>query len=139
LFSKITELFSICSRVGTVVDFFIPGGVPVYCSFKNMFMKQILVLMCVASVTIGFIARQDTQSGIHGTIEPADGARKVWAISGMDSFSTIPVAGKFSVNVRPGNWGLLLEANAPYKNTAVNNLLVIDNQSTDAGVIRMNQ
>jgi hypothetical protein len=102
-------------------------------------MKQILVLMCVASVTIGFIARNDLQSGIHGTIDPVDGARKVWAINGTDSLATVPVSGKFSLAVKPGNWGLLLEGNAPYKNTAVNNILVLDNQSTDAGVIKMNQ
>jgi hypothetical protein len=102
-------------------------------------MKQILILMSVASVTIGFIARNDLQSGIHGTIDPSDGARKVWAISGTDSISTIPVSGKFSLPVKPGNWGLLFEGNAPYKNTAMNSVLVLDNQSTDVGVIKMNQ
>ena len=95
--------------------------------------------MIITSVTIGFVARNDYQSGIHGTIEPADGALKVWAINGNDSLGAIPVSGKFSISVKPGTWGLLLEGNAPYKNTSVNSVLVLDNQSTDVGVIRMNQ
>jgi hypothetical protein len=102
-------------------------------------MKQIMGLVCLASFAIGYSARFDSKSGIHGTVDPADGARKVWAISGTDSFSTIPVSGKFSVEVKPGNWSLILEGNPPYKNTSVNSVLVLDNQSTDAGIIRMNQ
>ena len=102
-------------------------------------MKQIMGLVCLASFAIGYSARYESKSGIHGSVDPLDGARKVWAISGTDSFSTIPVSGKFSVEVRPGNWSLVLEGNAPYKNTVVNSVLVLENQSTDAGIIKMNQ
>jgi hypothetical protein len=102
-------------------------------------MKQIMVLVCIASLAIGLSARHYPDSGIHGTIDPADGASKVWAINGTDSFSTLPVSGRFSVSVKPGNWYLLVEGIAPYKNTAVNSILVLDNQSTDAGVIKMNR
>ncbi len=102
-------------------------------------MKQIIVLVCIASIAIGFTARYNSKSGIHGSIDPADGALKVWAINGADSFPTIPVSGKFSVELKPGNWHLLLEAIGPYKNTVMNSVLVLDNQLTDAGVIKMNQ
>ncbi len=102
-------------------------------------MKQIMGLVCIASFAIGFNARVALKSGIHGTIDPADAARKVWAINGADSFSTIPVSGKFSVEVKPGNWFLLVEGIPPYKNAVMNSILVLDNQSTDAGVIKMEQ
>ncbi|HEV7782223.1 MAG TPA: hypothetical protein VGO58_13205 [Chitinophagaceae bacterium] len=102
-------------------------------------MKQIMGLVCIASFAIGFNARNIPDSGIHGSIDPIDGGSKVWAINGTDSFSTIPVSGKFSVSVKPGNWSLLVEAIAPYKNTVMNGILVLDNQSTDAGVIKMNR
>lgn len=77
--------------------------------------------------------------GIHGTIEPADAANKIWAISGRDSVATMPVSGKFTLEVKPGNWTLVVQATSPYKNTVLENIFVQENQSTDVGVIKLSK
>lgn len=77
------------------------------------------------------------KSGIRGSIEPAEGGRRIWAISGTDSISTAPIMGKFSLDVRAGNWKLWIEAVQPYKNTSVESVLVVDGEYTDAGVIKL--
>ena len=102
-------------------------------------MKTIFLVVCFASLAIGFTAHNVFKSGIHGTVDPPEGAAKVWAISGTDSVSAIPVTGKFSMEVKPGNWSIVVEAVSPYKNVVVNNILVLESQSTDAGVIRLRE
>ncbi|MBC7874529.1 MAG: carboxypeptidase regulatory-like domain-containing protein [Ferruginibacter sp.] len=100
-------------------------------------MKKIILILGIAFGAIAFVSPHSLKSGIYGTIEPSEGAKKVWAVSGMDSVSAIPVTGKFSLEVKPGNWALIVEAVKPYKNAIVDNVLVLDGQSTDAGVIRL--
>ncbi|HLG41453.1 MAG TPA: hypothetical protein VI461_17365, partial [Chitinophagaceae bacterium] len=86
-----------------------------------------------------FSPRSDLKSSIYGTIDPPDGAQKIWAINGTDSFSAVPVMGKFSLDVKPGNWALKVVAIKPYKDAIVENILVQENQSTDAGVIKLQE
>jgi hypothetical protein len=101
-------------------------------------MKKAIIILCALFVTLGaFSLTTSVKSGIHGTIEPADAAGKVTAISGNDSMSTVPVSGKFSLPVKPGNWTLVIEAVQPYRSTTVENILVLENQSTDAGAIKL--
>ena len=102
-------------------------------------MKKYAIILCTVIFVLMsvFAFRGPIKPGIYGTIDPAEGARKVWAVSGTDSISAIPVAGKFSLDVKAGNWKLVVEAIAPYKNTAVDNILVQESQPTDAGVIKL--
>jgi hypothetical protein len=103
-------------------------------------MKKILFIYVIAYLTVsGFIPAADHREGILGTIEPADCGRKVWGISGRDSVSAIPMLGKFSLTVSPGNWLLVVEAAQPYKNAVIENVLVQENQYTDVGVIKLLQ
>ena len=104
---------------------------------KNTVMKKIVILICAAFIMNGFIARDYYKSGIFGTIEPADGAKRVWAINGNDSSSAVPVMGKFSIETKPGTWRISVEAVEPGKNVVVDNILVQENQFTDAGVIKL--
>jgi hypothetical protein len=99
--------------------------------------KLIIVLSTVLIVMSAFISHYEFKSGIQGTIEPPEGVKKVWAISGTDSMSTVPLNGKFSMDVKAGNWKLYIEAVQPYKNTVVESVLVVDGQYTDAGVIKL--
>ena len=101
-------------------------------------MKQLLTIAGIILVC-SFIPHNQYKSGIHGLIDPIDGAQKVWAISGTDSASAVPIAGKFSLTVKPGNWDLLVEAIKPLKNTSMNNVLVLENQSTDVGTIALKE
>ena len=76
-------------------------------------------------------------SGIHGTINPADGAKKIWAINGRDTVSIVPSSVTFSLNVKPGNWMLLIEAVKPYKDVMIRNIIVEDGRYTNAGEIKL--
>lgn len=101
-------------------------------------MKKLAFIVCIVFViTSAFIQLHHFKSGIHGVIDPAEGASKVTAFLGTDSVSTIPVSGKFSLEVKPGSWTLFIEAVSPYRNTVLDNILVQENQSTDAGVIKL--
>lgn len=100
-------------------------------------MKKIFFIVCIGWIIFSAFMPAMPRSGIHGSIEPAESAAKVTAISGTDSVSTVPVAGRFSLSVKPGNWLLVIEAVKPYRSTTVESILVLENQSTDAGVIRM--
>jgi hypothetical protein len=97
-------------------------------------MKWNIIVLCTA-LFILFVAGKKNIGGIHGTIKPADGAAKVWAIRGKDTVSTVPISGNFNLELNSGNWELLIQANKGYKNTTVNNLLVENSRYTDAGEI----
>lgn len=99
-------------------------------------MKKIaLVLFTAFIITTAFVAHK--VSGIHGTISPADAAKKVWAVSGRDTVSITPSSGTFSLEVKPGNWKLLIEAVKPYKDAVVTNIIVEEGRYTDAGEIKL--
>jgi hypothetical protein len=105
-------------------------------------MKRIAITLCTALVAFlvlsAFISRTVATS-IHGTVTPADGAKKVWAISGTDSVSTVPAGGNFSLDVKAGTYKLVVEANAPYKDATVESVVVEDGKSADAGEIKLSQ
>jgi hypothetical protein len=102
-------------------------------------MKKIGIMLCAATIiaTSAFVARKNAMSGINGTVAPADGASKVWAISGKDSVAVVPAAGKFSLNVKPGSWKVYVQAVKGYKDAAVENIVVENDRYTDAGEIKL--
>lgn len=102
-------------------------------------MKKIGIMLCAATITVAsaFVARKNTMSGINGTITPADGASKVWAISGKDSVAALPAAGKFSLDVKPGSWKVYVQAVKGYKDAVVENIIVENDRYADAGEIKL--
>lgn len=103
-------------------------------------MKKLFIILLVAFiVTSAFVYYRlpAEEPGITGSIDPADGAKKVLAISGTDSVGAVPVSGKFSIMVKPGNWALIVEANPPYKNSVIESVLVLEGHPTDVGVIKL--
>ena len=99
-------------------------------------MKKLLsVLMGVCFILSAFTHRS-LQTNITGSIDPADGASKVWAVMNNDTASTIPSMGKFALTVRPGNWMVVVEAIKPYKNVT-QSVLVLEGGPTDMGVIKL--
>lgn len=77
---------------------------------------------------------------IEGAIEPAESAKRVWAISSAaDSAQSAPAMGKFSIPVKAGTWKIIVEAAAPYKDAVVDNLVVEEGKSTNVGVITLSQ
>jgi hypothetical protein len=103
-------------------------------------MKKFAFVLCVLFVALcAFFPLTQHKSGIYGTIDPPEGAKRVWAINGKDSVSTTPLLGKFSMEVKPGTWKLIIEATAPLKNAVVENILVQEGQSADAGLIKLTE
>ena len=90
-------------------------------------------------ISVVLISSFADRSGIQGTIDPPEGARKIWAVSGKDTVAIIPSPGSFIMDVKPGSWKLVVEAVLPYKNVERDGVLVTDGQITDIGLIKLTQ
>jgi hypothetical protein len=79
-------------------------------------------------------------SPVKGSVSPANGASRAWLISRQDTLSAPVVEGNFMItNVKPGNYMLMLEARPPYRDSFKRDILVVEGQPTDVGVIEMNK
>jgi hypothetical protein len=99
-------------------------------------------ILAIVAVLFAFTKNDDNvilQGAITGTISPADGAEAVWAIkNGGDTTKGTLTQGKFSVDVKPGSYTLIVDAKDPYKDVSVNNLEVAD-KPVDVGEIILQQ
>ena len=94
----------------------------------------------VAVMFILFAFSSARVGGIRGKVFPIDGADKAMAISGKDTVLTDIVAGSFNfANVKKGTYAVWLRAKAPFKDTSVENVAVIDSAVTDIGEIKLAQ
>jgi hypothetical protein len=81
-------------------------------------------------------------SSIKGTVTPADKAVKVWAVpsSSTDSVSAPVTNGSFEIqNLKPGDYSVVIEAQAPYGNAKKEGVTVQDGKTTDVGEITLQQ
>jgi hypothetical protein len=79
-------------------------------------------------------------SPVKGSVSPANGANRAWLISKTDTANAPVIQGNFMItNVKPGNYTLMLEAKPPFRDSFKQDVLVVDGQPTDVGVIQMNQ
>lgn len=103
-------------------------------------MKKIMIILFPVLLLIGFSGFQtDLISGIQGSVDPPQGAKKVWAVSSADSVSVVPQAGNFSIEVKPGTWRIFVETVAPYKSSVLDNIVVNPEQFTNVGVIKLEE
>jgi len=93
----------------------------------------------IISVVLIFSFASKNRSGIQGTIDPPEGAKRIWAVSGKDSVSIIPTPGSFIMDVKPGSWKLVVEAVLPFKNAERDGVLVVEGELTDVGLIKLTQ
>jgi hypothetical protein len=79
-------------------------------------------------------------SPVKGSVNPADGAIRAWMISKTDTSNAPVIQGEFMItNVKPGNYTLMVEGKPPYRDSYKQDVVVVDGQPTDVGVIEMNQ
>jgi hypothetical protein len=79
-------------------------------------------------------------SPVKGSVSPANGASRAWLINKTDTLSAPVIQGNFMItNVKPGNYTLMMEAKPPYRDSFKQDVLVVEGQPTDVGVIEMNQ
>lgn len=100
-------------------------------------MKNIIGI--VISVLLISSFASNYRSGIKGTIDPPEGAKRIWAVSGKDTVSIIPTPGSFIMDVKPGNWKMVIEAVLPYKNAERDGIVVMEGDLTDVGLIKLSQ
>lgn len=101
-------------------------------------MKKIIIALNILAGTLSFSGfRNYSPTGINGSIDPPNGARKIVAVSGKDSAFATPVDGMFFVETKPGSWTLIVIAAPPYKNAAMGNVRVTAGRSTDVGTIKL--
>ena len=101
-------------------------------------MKNVVVSLCAAFLLLcAFVPGKKFASSIHGSVDPPDAVKKVWAINRTDSVSVVPVTGNFTLEVKPGTYQVIVEAVRPYKNSSVDNIVVQEGQSADAGQIKL--
>lgn len=103
--------------------------------------KLSLNFLTVAGLSLGLLAFTSIkEGGIKGTVTPAEGATQVVAIAGTDTLKTDVSSGSFTfTNVKKGTYTIWVKAKAPYKDTSVENVAVLDSAVTDVGEIKLQQ
>ena len=98
-------------------------------------------VIALGIATAGLFAFKTIDTGsIKGTITPADGATRAWALSATDTLRADIQAGGFEItNAKAGTYRLIIEAKPPYKNTAKDNVKVLDGQPTNVGEVKLSQ
>lgn len=103
-------------------------------------MKRFSFLMIIG-LGIGLLAFTYIKEGkIQGRIAPADAASQVLAVLGTDTLRSAVNNGNFAFPlVKVGTYTIQVKANAPYKDTSIVNVPVIDSITTDVGLIKLKQ
>jgi hypothetical protein len=79
-------------------------------------------------------------SPVKGSVNPSNGALRAWVVSKTDTVNAPVIQGNFMItNVKPGNYTLMVEGKPPFRDSYKQDILVVDGQSTDVGVIQMYQ
>jgi hypothetical protein len=98
---------------------------------------KFILMLALPAALFGFTWRS---GGIQGKITPATHLEKVLAVMGKDTLIAEINKGKISFkNIKTGTYLLLIKAKAPYKDTSVENVAVIDSTITDIGEIALEQ
>jgi hypothetical protein len=101
--------------------------------------KSLLSLLILA---IGLCSAFQTywNSPVKGSVNPSNGGVRAWLMSKTDTVNAPVIQGAFMItNVKPGNYLLMIEGRPPYKDSYKQDILVVDGQPTDVGVVEMNK
>jgi hypothetical protein len=102
-------------------------------NFKSWFL-----IGSLATIFLAF--RMINNSPVKGSVTPPNGASRAWLISRTDTLNAPVIQGNFMItNVKPGNYTLMVEAKPPYRDSFKQDVIVVEGQPTDVGVIEMNQ
>lgn len=102
------------------------------------FIINILPLLFIISVVLAFKIQND--GAIQGKVVPPEGVQMVVAIAGRDTASTQVNGGSFMLpKLKPGTYTVWLKGIAPFRDTSIVNVAVIEGTTTDIGEIRLAQ
>lgn len=95
---------------------------------------------CTVPLTAVFAFSTVFEGAIKGTVIPAEGATTVMAISGRDTLSAPVTNGSFFLaKVKPGTYSVWFKGVAPFKDTPVEGVAVVEGSTTDLGEIKLQQ
>lgn len=99
---------------------------------------RLLLFIFLLSTALSF--RVFFNSPVKGSVNPSNGALRAWLLSKSDTLNAPVIQGNFMItNVKPGNYTLMLEGKPPFRDSFKQDVLVVDGQPTDVGVIEMHQ
>jgi hypothetical protein len=108
----------------------------IFTSMKKV--KTALVALSIATAGLFAFNSNPLTGSIRGTVSPADGAARVWAISTSDTATGNIQNGAFEIGTaKEGVYKVIVEAKPPYRNAAKDNVTVVNGQSTDVGQINL--
>lgn len=103
---------------------------------KNIF-KYAAFIMLLCAV---FAFTNVFEGAIKGTVVPAEGASQVMAISGTDTVSVPITNGAFFLpKVKPGTYSVWFKGVAPFKDTPIEGVAVVEGSTTDLGEVKLQQ
>jgi hypothetical protein len=95
---------------------------------------------CIVPLTAVFAFTNVFEGAIKGSVVPAEGANLVMAISGKDTISSPITDGTFFLaKVKPGTYSVWFKGVAPFKDTPVEGVAVVEGSTTDMGEIKLQQ
>jgi hypothetical protein len=103
-------------------------------------MKRIKIALSVLIVSTVLLVSFSSQpvSSIKGTVTPGDKAVKAWALSFDDTIVVDVQNGNFEMkDVAPGNYAIVIEAEQPFANIRVRDVVVGYSGVTNVGPIEL--
>lgn len=101
-------------------------------------LTNILPLILLFLIVAAFKIQND--GAIQGKVVPQEGVQMVVAIAGRDTVSTQLNGGNFMLaKLKPGTYTVWMKGNAPFRDTSIVNVAVIEGTTTDLGEIRLAQ
>jgi hypothetical protein len=102
--------------------------------------KSTWVLLCtIAAVTTLEASKKRTVCSIKGEIHPAKAIRQVWLIRNGDTIPASLTGTRLNVDVKPGVYGVWIDAIAPYQDHLTADIDLFDNNSMELGNIELLQ
>ena len=103
-----------------------------------LILRFILITGLIMFISMAF--RPAWNSPVKGSVTPSDAGLRAWLVSKTDTLNGPVIQGGFMItNVKPGNYTLIVEAKPPYRDSFKQDVLVVEGQPTDVGVIQMNK
>ena len=100
--------------------------------------KAFWVLLIIIAAITGLHARRLIQTSVvTGRISPVTAVNQVWAIRGKDSLRTIPKDGAFILQLKSGQYKIVVVAFPPYKNAVKEDVVAEEGKNTDLGEIKL--
>ena len=89
-----------------------------------------------AIILLGSAFSMMNTGGIQGKVLPAGVSNTALAVLGRDTLTAIVNGGNFKFsNLKPGTYSVVIKGILPYRDTTIANIAVIEEASTDIGVI----